>query len=241
MTSIKSKQAPAAHKPMLAPSMMCINAWKDGQAVINTLEANGIELLHADVMDGHFVSNLMLGTDAIKHLRQSSSIPLDIHLMVEEPERMLDFFDIQPGEYVSVHAESTRHLQRVLAQIRSLGAHPLVALNPATPLTMLEDVLPDLDGVLVMTVNPGFAGQKLVPQTLEKITRLRRLLNAANRQDAVIEVDGNVSFENAVKMRRAGADIFVGGTSSVFHRDAPIAENIRRFRAAVNAVQMEDK
>lgn len=227
------------HKPLLAPSMMCINAWLDGRQVIEALEDNGIELLHADVMDGHFVNNLMLGTDAIKHLRKSSRIPLDIHLMVEEPEKVLGFFDIQPGEYVSVHAESTRHLQRVLAQIREYGAHPMVALNPATPLNVLEDVLPDLDGVLVMTVNPGFAGQKLVPQTLKKITRLRKLLDEANRRDVVIEVDGNVSFENAVKMRRAGADIFVGGTSSVFHKDASIAENIRRFRDAVNSVQME--
>lgn len=227
------------HKPMLAPSMMCINAWLDGRQVIKTLEENHIELLHADVMDGHFVNNLMLGTDAIKHLRKSSRIPLDIHLMVEEPEKVLSLFDIQPGEYVSVHAESTKHLQRVLTQIREYGAHPMVALNPATPLNALENVLPDLDGVLVMTVNPGFAGQKLVPQTLKKIIRLRKMLDDANRQDAVIEVDGNVSFENAVEMRRAGADIFVGGTSSVFHRDASIAGNIHRFRKAVSSVQME--
>lgn len=227
------------HRAIMSPSMMCINAWLDGRQVIETLEKNRIELMHVDVMDGHFVNNLMLGTDAIKHLRKSSRIPLDIHLMVEEPETKLAAFAIHPGEYVSVHAESTRHLQRVLAQIREYGAHPVVALNPATPLCVLEDVLPDLDGVLIMTVNPGFAGQKLVPQTLEKITRVRRMLDEANRQDAVIEVDGNVSFDNAVRMRRAGADIFVCGTSSIFHKDAPMEENIRRFRDAVNGVQME--
>lgn len=227
------------HPPMIAPSMMCFNAWIDGRQVIETLEDNHIELLHADVMDGHFVNNLMLGTDTIKHLRRASRIPLDIHFMVEEPEKVLSSFEIQPGEYVSVHAESTRHLQRVLTQIRECGAHPMVALNPATPLNVLENVLSDLDGVLVMTVNPGFAGQKLVPQTLKKIARLRKMLDDANRQDAVIEVDGNVSFDNAVEMRRAGADIFVGGTSSVFHKDASIAENIHRFRKAVSSVQME--
>lgn len=124
------------HTPMLAPSMMCINPWRDGCQVIKALEKNHIELLHADVMDGHFVSNLMLGTDAIKHLRKSSRILLDLHLMTEDPEKVLSFFDIQPGEYVSVHAESTRHLQRVLAQIREYGAHPMVALNPATPLNV---------------------------------------------------------------------------------------------------------
>ena len=227
------------HRAILSPSMMCVNAWQDGRQVIETLEKEHIELLHADVMDGAFVNNLMLGTDTIKHLRRSSRVPLDIHLMVENPESKLDYFDIQPGEYVSVHAESTHHLQRVLARIREYGAHPMVALNPATPLSAIEDVIPDVDGVLVMTVNPGFAGQKLVPQTLDKITRLRRMLDAANRQDAVIEVDGNVSFENAVKMRRAGADIFVCGTSSIFSRDASIEKNIARFRQGVNGVQME--
>lgn len=227
------------HKAILSPSMMCINAWQDGMQVIHALEKEHIELLHADVMDGVFVNNLMLGTDTIKHLRQSSHIPLDIHLMVEKPETKLDYFDIQPGEYVSVHAESTHHLQRVLARIREYGAHPMVALNPATPISMIEEIIPDIDGVLVMTVNPGFAGQKLVPQTLKKITRVRRMLDKANRQDAVIEVDGNVSFENAVKMRRAGADIFVCGTSSIFSKDASIEENINRFRQNVDSVQME--
>lgn len=190
-------------------------------------------------MDGSFVSNLMMGTDAIKQLRRASSIPLDIHLMIDEPERKLDWFDIQPGEYVSVHAESTRHLQRVLARIRELGAHPMVALNPATPISVMEEVIPDIDGVTVMTVNPGFAGQKLVPQTLQKITRVRRLLDAANRQDAVIEVDGNVSFENAVKMRRVGADIFVCGSSSVFNPKGTLEENIARIRACLESVDPE--
>ena len=118
-------------------------------------------------------------------------------MMVEKPEEKLDWFDIQPGEYVSVHAESTRHLQRTLAKIADYGAHPMVALNPATPHCMLEDVLDDVSGVLLMTVNPGFAGQKLVPQTLGKITRLRELLDKTGHEEVFIEVDGNVSFENA--------------------------------------------
>lgn len=137
-------------------------------------------------------------------------------MMVEKPEEKLDWFDIQPGEYVSVHAESTRHLQRTLAKIADYGAHPMVALNPATPLCMLEDVLDDVSGVLLMTVNPGFAGQKLVPQTLGKITRLRELLDKTGHEEVFIEVDGNVSFENAPKMYHAGARAFVCGTSSIF-------------------------
>lgn len=226
------------HKPLeawLAPSLMCVSEWKDSEKVLGQLEENRIELLHADVMDGEFVSNLMLGTESIRHLRKASSIPLDIHLMITRPEDKLDWFDIQPGEYVSVHAESTRHLQRTLARIREYGAHPMVALNPATPLYVLEDVLEDVDGVLLMTVNPGFAGQRLVPQTLDKIARLRKMLDEAGRPEVRIEVDGNVSFENGTKMRQAGADIFVCGSSSIFSKNGTVPENIIRFRNCVNS------
>lgn len=202
-------------KIMIAPSIMCISEWHDTKNIFRQLKENGIAMIHADVMDGKFVPNLMLGTESIKHLREVTDIPLDIHMMVEKPEEKLDWFDIQPGEYVSVHAESTRHLQRTLAKIADYGAHPMVALNPATPLCMLEDVLDDVSGVLLMTVNPGFAGQKLVPQTLGKITRLRELLDKTGHEEVFIEVDGNVSFENAPKMYHAGARAFVCGTSSI--------------------------
>lgn len=218
------------HKPMLSPSMMCVNEWDNPGKIIEALENGGIEMLHADAMDGHFVQNLMMGTDSIKHLRGASKIPLDIHLMIEDPELKLGWFGISEGEYVSIHQESTKHLQRALAAVRDYGAHPSVALNPATPLCMIEDVLCDVDMVLLMTVNPGFAGQKLVPQTLEKITRLRTMLDQGGRSDVLIQVDGNVSWENAVKMRAAGADVFVCGTSSIFGKGATIPENIARFR-----------
>lgn len=227
------------HSPIIAPSMMCVSPWQDGAAVLRDLSGCGAGLLHADVMDGVFVPNMMLGTACIQQLREASPIPLDIHMMVDRPEDKLDWFGVQPGEYVSIHVESTYHLQRLLARIRDLGAHPMAALNPATPLSAIEEVLPDLDGVLIMTVNPGFAGQKLVPQTLGKITRLRRMLDDAGREDVRIQVDGNVSFENAVKMRRAGADIFVCGTSSIFHRDGTIAENARRFAEALASADGE--
>lgn len=229
------------NKAMLAPSVMCISEWRGSEEVIRILEEGGVELLHADVMDGQFVSNLMLGTESIRHLRKACSIPLDIHLMIERPEDKIGWFDIQPGEFVSVHAESTKHLQRALASIREYGAHPMVALNPATPLCMIEDVLADVDGVLLMTVNPGFAGQKLVPQTLNKIYRLRKLLDSMGCHDVRIEVDGNVSFENSVKMRAAGADIFVGGTSSIFSKKGTISENITLFRRCVNEAELEGK
>lgn len=217
-------------KSLLAPSMMCVSEWQNPGDTLRTLERCGIELLHADVMDGSFVPNLMLGTESVKHLRAASSIPLDIHLMIERPEDKLAWFDPQPGEYVSVHAESTRHLQRALTRIRECGARPMAALNPATPLCMIEDVLDDVEGVLLMTVNPGYAGQKLVPQSLDKIRRLREMLDRAGKTDVRIEVDGNVSFENGAKMRAAGADMFVCGTSSVFRTGDSLENNIARFR-----------
>ena len=228
------------NQAMLAPSVMCVSEWKDSEKVLKALEEGGVEVLHVDVMDGEFVANLMLGTESIRHLRKASTIPLDIHLMIQRPEDKLDWFDIQPGKYVSVHAESTRHLQRALAKIRALGAHPIVALNPATPLYMIEDVLADVDGVLLMTVNPGFAGQKLVPQTLDKISRLRTMLDGAGRPEVLIEVDGNVSFVNGEKMRRAGADMFVCGSSSIFSKEGTVAENIARFRECVNELAWEE-
>ena len=217
-------------KILLAPSMMCVSAWENGPQTLRQLTEAQVDLFHMDVMDGSFVPNLMLGTESIRQLRRVSDIPLDIHLMIDRPEDKLAWFDIQPGEYVSVHAESTHHLQRTLARIRDLGAHPMAALNPATPLCMLEEVLEDVDAVLLMTVNPGYAGQKLIPQTLDKIARLRRMLDEAGRSDVLIEVDGNVSFDLCRKMYDAGANIFVCGSSSLFSKKASIPENAARFR-----------
>ena len=201
--------------PGVSPSMMCADALNLGADAV-ALEKAGVQFFHYDVMDGDFVPNFMLGPDVIKAVRKVSKVPADIHLMVKNPERHLHLFDLREGDVVSVHQESTIHLQRTLAAIRQAGAQAAVALNPATPLCTIEDVLPDIDMVLLMTVNPGFAGQKLVPQTLQKITRLRKMLDGNGYAHVRIEVDGNVSFENAVKMRAAGADLFVAGTSAVF-------------------------
>ena len=218
------------HSVILAPSMMCVSQWINPERVLAELESNGVERLHMDVMDGCFVPNLMMGTESIRQLRQASVIPLDIHLMIEKPEDKLQWFDIQPGEYVSVHAESTHHLQRALTRIRDLGARPIVALNPATPLHILETILDDVEAVLLMTVNPGYAGQKMVPQTLRKIEKLRTMLDESGYSNVRIEVDGNVSFQWAPEMRKAGADMFVCGSSSIFSKEDSIGENIRRLR-----------
>ena len=216
----------------ITPSMMCA----DLTALPETLSVfaeEGIEYLHIDVMDGHFVNNLCLGTDFCRQMRRMSDIPLDLHLMIEEPEKKLDWFDIQPGEFVALHVEATNHLQRALCAIREHGAKAMAALCPATPLSVLDYVLDDLDGVLIMTVNPGFAGQKLIPATLDKIADCRRYLDERGYGHISIEVDGNVSFENAEKMRAAGADLFVAGTSSVFAKDGDLRENIAKFRKAI--------
>lgn len=219
-------------KSKISPSMMCADIMNMKQ-VLDTFEKTGIEYLHIDIMDGHFVPNFTLGTDYCKILKKNTTIPLDIHMMVENPETKLDWFPMGEGDYVSVHVESTRHLQRVLSMIRAKGAKPMVAINPATPISAIEHVLDDIDGVLVMTVNPGFAGQKLVSATLKKITSLRKYLDENGYENVEIEVDGNVSFENAKKMRAAGADIFVAGTSSVFTDKFSLEEGIGKLREVI--------
>ena len=214
-------------KVQLSPSMMCADIFELAQT-IRLFEKHKIPFLHIDVMDGSFVPNLMMGTSEIKQIRGFTSIPLDIHLMIDEPGEKLEWFEPRQGDYISVHAETTRHLQRVLAKIRSLGARPMAAVNPATPLSAIEEIFPDIDAVLVMCVNPGYAGQKLVPQTLEKIRRLRSLLDDRGFPNVEIEVDGNVTLENAIKMRKAGADIFVAGTSLLF-RPGNMEDHINNF------------
>ena len=214
----------------LAPSVMCCNfihLHKD----LEIFERQGIELLHVDIMDGNFVPNFTLGVDFIKQLKKATKIPLDIHLMVEQPERTLDAFPFGEGDWVSIHVESTKHLQRVLAKVKERGAHPIVALNPATPLCMIEDVMDDIDGILIMSVNPGFAGQKLVPHAIDKIAETKKLLAKYGREDVEIEVDGNVNPANAIRMKNAGANIFVVGTSGIFFGD--MEANIQSFRKEV--------
>ena len=215
----------------LAPSMMCCDFFKLAEQV-RVFEDNATELFHIDIMDGEFVPNFTLGTDFVRQMKKNSKVPLDIHLMVEHPERHIDSFAFGEGDYVSVHYEATKHLQRVLSMIKAKGAKALLAINPATPISVCEEVLDDIDGLLIMTVNPGFAGQKMVPHSIEKIKRARRFLDENGRADAEIEVDGNVSIPNAIAMRDAGASIFVVGTASVFSAEA-LDSGVKAFRSQV--------
>ena len=211
--------------------MMCCDFF-DLRSQINDFERSGVELLHIDIMDGSFVPNFALGCDYVKQLKKNTNIPLDLHFMTSDPERHLELFPFGEGDYVSIHFETATHLQRAIQIIKSRGAKALLAINPSTPIELAIDVLDDIDGILVMSVNPGFAGQKMIPHSIEKIKRVRKFLDDNGRADAEIEVDGNVSIPNAIAMRDAGADIFVVGTASVF--SAPtIRDGVEEFRDRV--------
>ena len=185
-------------------------------------------------MDNHFVPNITLSFDFIHELRKITTIPLDIHLMINNPENSFHYLkNCSPEDIICIHYEATTHVHRALGMIKDLGAKVGIALNPGTPIGVIEDLLPDLDTVLIMTVNPGFAGQKLIPSTLDKIARLRKMLDESGYPNILIEVDGNVSFENARLMHEKGANIYVGGSSSIFHKGSSIIENCHRFREII--------
>lgn len=219
-------------KKQISPSVMCVDFFNLAETIAE-FEKQGIEYIHVDIMDGIYVPNFTLGTDFIKQLKKHTKIPMDIHLMIENPENKLDWFEFGEGDYVAVHYETTKHLHKAVAAIRTRGAKPMVAINPATPISVLECILDDIDAVLVMTVNPGFAGQKLIPSTLNKISQLRKYLDENGYENVEIEVDGNVSFENARLMSDAGANIFVAGTSSIFKAGQSMAENTDKLRNSI--------
>ena len=213
---------------LVAPSIMCADLLHLEESV-RRLEAVNADLLHIDVMDAHFTPNMPLGFEAFRQLRGKTSMPFDAHLMVNRN----DFFVEQMAELgawmVSVHVESAVHLDRTLGRIRRLGMKAGAALNPSTHLSTLDYVLDRLDFVLLMTVNPGYAGQRIVPYGLRKIVECRAWLDSRG-STIPIQVDGNVSFELIEEMTAAGADILVAGTSSVYHKDGTLAENMQRTR-----------
>lgn len=221
-------------KPVkISASMMCADL-ANLQKTIEIFEGEKIDYLHIDVMDGEFVPNIGLGVDYIHCLRSLTSIPLDIHLMIQKPEFKFSWIGIQRTDTVSFHMESTFQVQRALDNLHKYGCKCFIAINPATPVSNLEEVLDDVDGINMLTVNPGFAGQKVVPSTLNKAEKLKDFLQAHNRLDLEIEVDGNITCENALLLKDRGANVFVAGTSSIFKGDVDnYRTRIREFRAAL--------
>lgn len=217
-------------KSKISASMMCSDLI-DLKETIHIFEEQGIEYLHIDMMDGNFVPNFGLGVDYIRGLRKLTNIPLDLHLMIKDPEYKLPWIGIQPTDIVSVHYESSFQVQRVLDWLLPYGCKRFLAINPATPINVLEEVLDYIDGINLLMVNPGFAGQKIIPSTLKKAQKVVDLLKTAGREDIIIEVDGNITLENAKKLKAIGASIFVAGTSSLFKGDISLyTENIKQLR-----------
>jgi ribulose-phosphate 3-epimerase len=196
---------------ILAPSILAADFARLGEQIAQA-QRGGAGLVHVDVMDGHFVPNITVGPAVVSALRRATTLPLDVHLMVQSPERLLDAFADAGADWISVHAEATPHLQRCVAHLRARGVSPGIALNPSTPIGVLDEILPELDFVLVMTVNPGFGGQTFLQSSLDKLRRLRRLVGGLERH-VKIEVDGGVDPANARQLVDAGAEVLVAGTS----------------------------
>ncbi len=199
---------------------------------VRYLEEGGADYLHFDIMDGHFVPNFTFGPDILKAVDKISTLTKDVHLMIENPELYIQMFVDAGGDILTVHVEACTHLHRTLSQIREKGAKAAVALNPATPLESIEYVLEDVDMVLIMTVNPGFAGQRFIPAMVEKVEELSKLVEERGL-NIDIEVDGNINERTIKLLKAAGANVFVGGSSSIFQPGADIAATTKLMKGQV--------
>jgi ribulose-phosphate 3-epimerase len=215
----------------LSASVMCVD-WLNAGEQLTQIENNGIDYLHLDIIDGNFAPDFTMGSSIIDVFRENSTLSSDYHLMVEEPGRLFESFNISPNDNYTIHQESSRNLHRNLISIRRMGANVGVALSPATPLTSLEYIIEDIDLVLIMTVNPGYKGQPLVPQAIRKIKDLKKMINDLEL-DIKISVDGNVNSSTIPEMVSAGADILVLGSSSLFRKDISIPEAINEIDTAI--------
>lgn len=221
----------------IAPSILAADFAELGAAV-RAAEAGGADYIHVDVMDGHFVPNITIGPPVVAALRRATTLPLDVHLMIEAPDRYLAVFAGAGASILTVHVETCPHLHRTIQAIRDLGVRPGVTLNPATSLESIREILPYVEQVLVMTVNPGFGGQSYIPTMTAKIARLAAMLDELgdDRPRPDIEVDGGIDRHTAREVVEAGATVLVAGTS-VFQHPGGVAAGLRELRAAVAATQ----
>lgn len=214
----------------IAPSILSADFARLADAVAEA-ESAGADWVHVDVMDGHFVPNITIGVPVVAALRRVTTLPLDVHLMIEQPDRYVDAFVDAGADWLTVHQEASVHLHRTVERIRQLGAKPGVSINPATPSSALSEILPYVDMVLVMSVNPGFGGQTFIPTSTSKIAGLRRELDERGLWPIELEVDGGISAQTAGDVVAAGATVLVAG-AAVFNKSGSVAENIRSLRAA---------
>lgn len=215
----------------IAPSILSADFRRLGEQIA-TVERAGASYIHVDVMDGHFVPNLTVGPFVVEWVRKATKLPIDTHLMIENPENFIGAFARAGANMISVHPETTYHLDRTINQIRQAGCQAGVVLNPATPLAMIEEVVAEVDYVLLMSVNPGFSGQKFIPSSLDKLRRLRDLIRM-KFSPARVEIDGGVGPDNAAEVVAAGAEILVAG-SAVFGAENP-AEALKDLRRAAES------
>ena len=217
-------------KKLLSASLMCADLLNMEEA-IKDLEKANIDYLHIDIMDGSFVPNITLGFDLINSIKKATDIPLDIHMMVYEPSKFIERMNLSENDIVCVHYESDIHIHRTLELIKNKGCKAGLAINPGTPVESVKNLMDYVDMLLVMTVSPGFAGQKIFKGADRKVTVARKLLTQWGYGDTLIQVDGNISLENGKRMYNSGADIFVLGTSSLFLKDKSLEQAAKDFKA----------
>lgn len=221
----------------ILPSVLSADFRRLGQQVAEVEDA-GADRIHVDVMDGRFVPNITIGPLVVEAIRQSTTLPLDVHLMIVEPERYLADFARAGADILLVHQETCPHLHRTLYQIKDLGKQAGVVLNPSTSLSTLEEVLLDIDQILIMSVNPGFGGQRFIESSIGKVQRLRRLLDECGAH-AEIEIDGGIDPHTAPRVVAAGATLLVAG-AAIFHAPGGAAEGVRQLRASITGVSVAD-